>query len=605
MNRKWKKGLVLWALILVLVFTCACTPDDSDFTDLTVREATGTNGVVASASAYASKAGLEILEAGGNAFDAAVAVAFALGVVEPNASGVGGGGIMVAFDAESGNYYNYNFREFVPEAGTAATYGTAAALDDGITSVGVPMEVAGLTKIHADLGSGNLTLAQVMAPAIRYAEEGFTIESTLAAAIRDNLKVVLQSEEETKPVFTDGIEPLSEGMTLIQTDYANVLKEIANKGNEGFYEGWVAEAIIDAMEAQGGLVTQEDLKYASENYPKITQPLTGKYNGYDIITADLPSSGGIILMEALNMLEYYENSTGQTLMDLGHNSAEYLHAVGTAMQLGFGDKRKYIADRDFVDVPLQGLMSKTYAADRWNECFDPDQAFVMTSSDAYGDPWKYQAESSNVAATDNQDFDEHFSTTSFSVADKEGNIVSVTQTINHFWGSGVVPKDCGFFLNNQLSSFSLSTGSVHYVEPFKQPVSHIMPTILMKDGNPFATLGSPGSMRIPSAVIQVALNLMEFDMDMQEAIEAARIYSYAVSSSDPVSDKKWMEVESTIGESVIGELEAKNYYITTYDGANLYFGGVQGIKFNYDESGNLVSMTGGADIRRDGKALAF
>ena len=605
MSRTVKKGLVLWTLILILVFTCACGPtSNSDFTDLSVREATGTNGVVASASAYASKAGLEILEAGGNAFDAAVAVAFALGVVEPNASGVGGGGIMVAFDASNGSYYNYNFREFVPKKGDAATYGSNEAMDHGITAVGVPTEVAGLTKIHQERGSGKLTLAQVLAPAIRYAEEGFTIEATLAATIKDNLSTVLQSGSEPLEVFTDGIEALPAGEKLVQKNYAKVLKEIAAKGNDGFYKGWVADAIIAAMEAQGGLVTQEDLDYAVANYPKVTQPLTGQYNGYDIITADLPSSGGIILMEALNMLAHFENSTNQKLREMDHNSAEYLHAVGTAMQLSFGDKRKYIADREFVNVPLQGLMSKEYAAARWDECYNKDQAYVKTSSDAYGNPWKYQPSSSSVMSYTNDDNKEHWSTTSFSVADKEGNIVSVTQTINHFWGSGVIPKGCGFFLNNQLSSFSVSSGSVHYVKPYKQPVSHIMPTIMMKDGEPFATLGSPGSMRIPAAVLQVVLNLVEFDMDMQQAIEAARIYSYAVSSSDPDPNRKWISIEKASDE-VKAALAAKNYYVSAYENIDLFFGGVQGIKFNYANSGKRVSMTGGADTRRDGKALAF
>ena len=610
--KKFQKYMMLWVLIAVMAFMCACNPttpqgEDGDFTDLTVREATGENGVVASASPYASKAGLDVLQAGGNAFDAAVAVAFALGVTEPNASGIGGGGIMVAYDASTGKYLNYNFREFVPAAGTAETFGTDARLDGGITSAGVPTEVAGLLKIKEDLGNDELTLAEVMAPAIDYAENGFEIPKELAGIISDNFSSISKAGAEAVAVFSDGIEPLGEGDLLVQKNYSNVLKEIAENGLDGFYSGWVAEAIINAMIEKGGLITQADLDYAKANYPKISEPLVGSYNGYDIISADTPSSGGIILIEALNMLEYYTRSTGNTLASLGHNSADYLHTIGTALQLAYGDKRKYIADQAFVDVPMSGLMHKVYAADRWNECYNPDAAFVMTSSDAYGDPWSYvTSETDSGMRYAALDYDEHFSTTAFSVTDKEGNIVSVTQTINYFFGAQVVPEGCGFFLSNQLSSFSLTPSSVHYVEPYKQPVSHIMPTIVMYQGNPFITLGSPGSMRIPSAVLQVILNIIEFDMGMQEAIEASRVYSYAVSSSDPDPDKKLIEVETLIGQEAIDGLAAKNYYVSTeYGELSNHFGGVQGIMFNYDENGNLVSMTGGADIRRDGKALAY
>ncbi len=609
--KKLQKYVLLWVLILAMVLMTACQPeqpgpDQGDFTDLSVRQATGANGVVASASPYASKAGLDVLLKGGNAFDAAVAVAFALGVTEPNASGVGGGGIMVAYNASTGKYLNYNFREFVPAAGTAEAFGTDARLDGGITASGVPTEVAGLLKIKEDLGNSELTLADVMAPAIDYAENGFEIPKELAGIISDNFSSIADAGEEAVAVFSDGIEPLTEGDLLVQKNYAAVLKEIANKGLDGFYSGWVAEAIVNTVAEKGGFITQADLDYAKENYPKISEPLVGTYKDYDVVTANTPSSGGIILVEALNMLEYFQNSTGTSLESLGHNSADYLHTIGTAMQLAYGDKRKYIADTAFVDVPLTGLMNKVYAADRWNECFDPNNAFVMTSSDAYGDPWPYVTEPANIVDYTALDYDEHFSTTTFSVTDSQGNIVTITQTINYFFGNHVVPTGCGFFLNNELSSFSLTQSSVHYVEPYKQPVSHIMPTIIMKEGNPFLTLGSPGSMRIPAAVLQVALNVIEFDMDLQEAIEAARIYSYAVSSSDPDPDKKLIDVETLIGETAIEGLRAKNYFVdTSYGELSNHFGGVQAILFNYDEQGNLVNMTGGADTRRDGKALAY
>lgn len=643
-------------LLLALMFTvlAACTPasgsgssgrlpddDDSvDFTDLSVREATGENGVVTSANAYASKAGLTVLEEGGNAYDAAVATAFALGVVEPYASGIGGGGVMTAYDAKTGSYKFYNFREFVPAKGTPEAYeekGGNEAMDEGITSVGVPTEVAGLCKIYDDLGSGKLSLAEVLAPAISYARDGFVIEKTLANEIRDGADGFDKNDvtEAQDTFFEEGIDPLGVGDTLKQENYAKVLDEIAKKGKDGFYTGWVAEAIVKASDEKGGFITMDDLTYASEKYPKISEPLHGTYRGYDIYTSNLPSSGGIILVEALNMLEHYQELNNTTLKEIGNNSAEYVHLISTAMQLSYADKRHYIADDSvspvtgerFNNVPMIGLMNKGYAAQRFDALYNPDNTFVATSSYDWGGanrsakypqynddkaPTEYETAVTALSAKNTDEQDEHWSTTSFSVADKDGNIVSFTQTINHFWGAYVIPEGCGFFLNNQLSSFSMTSSSVHYIQPYKQPVSHIMPTIVMKDGLPFATFGSPGSTRIPAAVLQIALNLMDFDMDMQSAINNGRVFSYAVAIADAgySEGKKLLEVEQGDGDNMltpetVDKLAEKNYYVKTYNGRNLYFGGVQGIKFNYDEKGNLVNLTGGADPRRDGKALAY
>lgn len=590
-----------------------------DFTDLTVRDAIGENGVVAAANPYAAKAGIDVLKAGGNAFDAAVAVSFALGVVEPHASGVGGGGILVGFNASKGEFVSYNFREFVPGAGTPSAF-TEETLDNGIKSSGVPTQVAGLLGVLEQEGSGEVTRQEVMAPAIDYAENGVIITPELANTIKDCYANITVCPEETLEVFDDGIEPLKAGDLLIQTNYANTLKKIANQGKDGFYKGETAQAILDLQVKHGGLITQADLDKAAEEFPRKVTPVQGNYKGYDIVSSTTPSSGGTILIEALNMLEHYGD-----VSKLEHNSADYIHTVATALQLAYGDKRKYIADTNFVDVPLSGLLSKEYAADRWDECYDPDSAFLHKSSHAYGgssmsnvDPWDYCTEANVVVADNNplnEEVGEHYSTTAFSVCDKNGNIVSITQTINHFFGNSLIPAGTGFFMNNQLSSFSLTTTSAAYVQPYKQPVSHIMPTIILKDGDPWATLGSPGSMRIPSAVLLTVLNLIDFGMNIQEAIEAPRFYSYAVSSedgnntggaviydSDTGVDKKWIEVEGAIPDSVCAELASKNYYVQKHaEEIDLYFGGVHGITFDAING----SMHGGADTRRDGKALGY
>ena len=615
-TKTFRAFIFMIALVFVfsLIAVSSCKKDDNgdktdpveDYTDLSVRDAKGKNGMVTSASPYASKAGLDILKAGGNAFDAAVAVSFALGVVEPHASGIGGGGLMVAYDAKTGEYVQYNFREFTPGKGVAAAFTNGDAdLDDGIKSSGVPTQVAGLLKIIDD--RCKLDRKTLMAPAINYAKNGIKVTPELANAINDNFPQVMKSRKEIANVFTsDGIEPIKAGENLVQADYAHVLELISEKGLDGFYKGEVAEAILAAQEEHGGLITQNDLDYVVANYPKIQNPLQGEYRGYEIATATSPSSGGAILLETLNMLEHYGDISA-----LGHNSAEYINVLATAMTCAYGDKRKYFADFDFVNVPITGIISKAYAADlcekRYTVCktYCGRWAVGGSSSDDYGNPWPYvSGKTELVTPGDDYNYNEHYSTTAFSVADKDGNIVSVTQTINHFFGNGIVPHGCGFFLNNQMSSFSLSTSSVHYVEPYKQPVSHIMPTIIMKDGNPWATLGSPGGLRLPSAVIQTTVNMIDFGMNIQDAINATRVYCYAAASADLCGvGKKDLNIENALPKDVRDELEAMGYFLITQGSKDhdLFFGGVHGIRFDYATK----EMHGGADIRRDGKALGY
>ena len=604
-----KRLFKLFIFVLVIVSFITLTGcvnnqgsgDDLPFDDLSVRDYVGTNGVVAAANPYAAKAGLDILEAGGNAFDAAVAVSFALGVVEPNASGLGGGGILVAYESGTGEYISYNFREFVPGAGDASAFPNKDAdIDGGIKSSGVPTQVAGLLKVLEN--HGVKTRQEVMAPAINYAENGVKVTPELASAITDNFSKIMISKKETLDIFAiEGIEPLQAGDTLIQTDYANTLKLISEQGAAGFYTGKTAEAIVKCQKANGGIITMEDLTYAMENYPKVSTPVMGTYRGYDIASANTPSSGGIILLEALNMLENIED-----LSALGHNSAEYINAIATAMSLAYGDKRQYIADTadTNLNVPVEGLISKAYAAERWQK-YTEGQAYLgrHQGDKDYGNPFNYQTNTTPTSYDNTHDYHEHYSTTSFSVCDKDGNIVSVTQTINYFWGNGYVPEGTGFFLNNELSSFSFTPTSVHYIRPYKQPVSHIMPTIIMKDGSPWATLGSPGGMRIPSAVLQVVLNLIDFDMNIQDAISAPRVYTYAAANDDKSKTAKDLYVENAHSLEIRQQLTAMKYNVIPYGTGNidLYFGGVQGIRFDIING----TMHGGADPRRDGKALGY
>lgn len=601
-----------WLIVLLVVFftfgfvgcKSAKDPDDDDddiidYTDLSVREAFSTNGMVASANPYASKVGLDILKEGGNAFDAIVAISFALGVVEPNASGLGGGGVMTGYDASTGEYLFYNFREFVPAAGNVNAFPNRSAdLSDGPLASGVPMQVDGLLTILENHGA--MSRSDVIQPAIDYARNGVKVTPELANAIIDQFSKLMRMRAETAPVYTsDGIMPLVADELLVQENLANTLEKVRDLGRDGFYKGEVADAIVATMEKTGGLITYADLEKAI-GFTKRGTAAQGSYRGYDIVTVNAPSSGGITLVETLNMLEYYGE-----LAPLGHNSAEYINVISTAMQLAYGDKRRYVADDTFVDIPLAGLLSKAYAAERWNSYYTPGQAFTpggYSATGVFGNPWAYMP-SVNPLHYEASEVEEHYSTTSFSVVDKYGNVASITQTINYFFGNGVVIEDCGIHMNNQLSSFSFTTTSVALIQPGKQPVTHMMPTIIMKDGDPVATIGSPGSMRIPAAVIQVVLNMIDFDMDIQTAIEQPRVFCYAKSNDEYSMLTKDLDVERGIPESVRAELELMGYHVVVRGTANinLYFGGAQGITIDHV---NKI-LHGGADPRRDGKALGY
>ncbi len=567
-----------------------------DYTDLTVRDYVGKNGIVTAASPYAAKAGLDILKAGGNAFDAAVAVSFAIGVAESDACGIGGGGLMIAYNVNTQKSLFYNFREFAP-ANVETDVDKLNARINGencCMETAVPTQVAGLLAILEEQGSGKLTKAQIMQPAIDLAENGIAVTPELSKNIADSSGKILLNGNRVWGVFSDGVEGLYVGDTLVQSDLANTLKYVASHTAEEFYTGEIAEKIVQASGAHGGSLTMADLKYAVDNYPIKSEALPCTYKGYDILTASSPSTGGTMLVEMLNMLECYP---GQ-ISTLGHNSAEYVNLIATVMQLSYGDKEKYMADSRFSVVPLKGLTGKPYAAERFKK-YTVGQAYLGTGAGEapYGDPSPFNG--SAVTAYADGASGEHESTTTFSVIDGEGNIVTFTQTINNFFGCGIVPEGTGFFLNNELRDFSYTDDSINSVQPYKQPASYMMPTVILKDGRPYATLGSPGGSRIPSAVLQVVLNMIEFGMDMQSAINAPRVYCFTT-SDQAIGTPKSLQLEGALA-SLLPALNNMGYDAKLYgDGqTHSYFGGVQGIKVEKQ------GYHGGADIRRDGKALGF
>lgn len=592
------------ALLLLTVFlgatVVACnnvkptpTPDPDpvvDYHDLSVRNAQGEHGMVASASSYASKVGIDILQAGGNAFDAAVAIGFALNATEPNASGMGGGGMMVGYDAKKQESVVFDYREFAPGAATRERYLQGDLVTgSGPGSFGVPMFVDGMLTVLEQ--KGTMTREQVIAPAIKLAREGFAIPATLADNIQANFTKLMISRSEALPIYSkDGFSPMVEGEILINKNLANVFDMIVADGREGFYEGDLALAIVQAVQDAGGIVTMADMQRAI-GQTEVLNPVSGTYKDFDILSMNLPGSG-ISIIEFFNVLEQYNKLFGD-ISELEHNSAKYIHAVGSIQQLVYGDRRKFTGDPAFVDVPVEGLISKAYAATRIVH-FDPLVGRTFIKSQEFGDPWAYNT---NVALTspyslDAYDRGEHGSTTHFTVVDSEGNTVSATHTINYFFGNGIMAPGTGIHLNNILSPFSTTLNSPACIEPYKQPLSSMAPTIVLKAGKPYMAIGSPGSLRIPAAIVQTMMNTMIFGMDIQTAIEKPRVYHYAGSQ---------MEIEGAIGTTVLSELRSMGYDPTVYAGIDLYFGGVHGIIVD-----PITGMIyGGADTRRDGKALGY
>lgn len=531
------------------------------------RNATGEKVVVSSGKYEASKAGLEIIEAGGNAVDAAVATGFALCVVEPNATGIAGGGVMLIRN-EKGELSYIDFRETAPAAANKYMWNLdskgkviGGENKDGGKSVAIPGQVAGLIYAFEKYGSGNVSLEEVMTPAINLAQNGFYVTPTL---LKDMLSVeeMMEKYPKLKSLILNEEGSFYEVGDLYKNkDLANTLKIIAKEGKDGFYTGEIAQSIVESAKNYGGIITLDDLS----NYEvEELEPIQGTYRGKTIISSPLPSSGGTHVIESLNILENFNISN----YDL--YSSERLHLFSEIFKMVYKDRAKYMGDPKYVDVPEHGLISKAYAKSLADK-------IDMNLSKEYNDedPWIY----------------EHEDTTHYSVADKDGNMVAVTQTINWTFGSGIVVDDYGFVLNNEISDFSTDVDSPNCVEGGKKPLSSMSPTIVLnKDNSPLMVLGSPGGARIIPTVTQVISNVIDYNMDIQDAIDAYRMYD---------NTKNKIIYEGGLSNSALIELISMGHKVEKYEeGYNKHFGGVQGIEY---KDNNII---GGADSRRDGKALA-
>ena len=469
---------------------------------------TGKNGVVSSRSALASDVGIEILQQGGNAVDAAVAVGFALAVTHPSAGNIGGGGFMVIRLAD-GSVITQDAREKAPLKASRDMFLDASGdVDRGLAvssllSSGVPGSVAGLLDALERYGS--LSREAVLAPAIRLASEGFILNEELAGDFGRVLRS-MQGYPASMTIFSKDGQPYQEGDRWIQADLAETLKLISANGRDGFYKGKTAELIVAEMQRNGGLISHEDL---STYEPLWRAPIHGSYRGYDIWSMPPPSSGGVLIVQMLNMLEPYD------IASLGKGSAETVHLMVEAQRRAYADRARHLGDPEFYPVPLTKLTSKEYARERF-ESFNPDKA--SRSAEISAGSWP----------------GESTETTHYSVMDGSGIAVSVTTTLNLGYGNKIVVPGAGFLLNNEMDDFSAKANvpnaygligeEANKIEPGKRMLSSMTPTIVTRDGMPVLVTGSPGGSTIINTVFQVVLNVLDHQMSVEEAVASPRFH---------------------------------------------------------------------------------
>ncbi len=466
------------------------------------------HGMVVTAQHLATDVGVDVLKNGGNAVDAAVAVGYALAVVYPTAGNIGGGGFMT-IRLKDGKTTFLDFRERAPLAATKTMYLDAKgdivprASLDGYLAVGVPGSVMGFETAREKYGTKSRQ--DLLAPAIRYAKEGFTLEQGDVANISGSAKRIAKDEAAAKIFLKAEGKPYAAGEKLVQPDLAAVLSSIADKGSDAFYKGMPADAITKASQAKGGILAKEDFEQYAVRELK---PVECSYRGYDIISSPPPSSGGVIICEILNVLEDYP------LSFLGYGSAETVHLMVEAMRHAYVDRNAALGDPDFVENPMSTLLDKSYAK----------------AIRAKIDPYK----SGTSADLKPLGAKESVETTHYSIIDDEGNAVAVTYTLNGSFGAGVVAPGTGILLNNEMDDFTskpgvpnlygLVQGEANAIAPKKTPLSSMSPTIVTKDGKPFMVIGSPGGSRIITITLEAILNVIDFGMDISQAVNAPRIH---------------------------------------------------------------------------------
>lgn len=541
----------------------------------------GQNGMVVSTSRQASQVGIDILDKGGNAVDAAVAVGFTLAVTSSSNGNIGGGGFMVARLSDE-TTFTLDYREMAPQAAFKDMYldSVGNVIKGKSTRThfasGVPGSVDGLLKAWSDYGSGNISINQLIAPAIKYAEQGFKL-SKYEAKRFNNRKSFLSKHPETKRIFTREDRKWKAGDIFYQKDLAETLKRIVEKGRDGFYLGKTAELIVSEMDNAGGWITLEDLKNYSSKY---REPIYGQFNDFKIISMGPPSSGGILLVLMLNMIGEIFKSNANDLDNLKFNSRDYVHLITEVERRAYADRATHLGDDDFWDVPTSMLLSKKYAQMRVKD-IDLSQASL-----------------SKVIKAGNSKGNESEETTHYSVVDKDGSAVSVTTTINSGYGSGITVTGAGFILNNEMDDFSSKPGvpnmfgllgnEANAIQPSKRPLSSMTPSIILKDNKPFLILGTPGGSTIITTVLQNFLNVTLHDMTIKEAVDAPRFHSQWM--PDLIEYEK-----NSLSKKIIKQLKEMGHSLDLRGN----IGEANGIMI--DENG----FWGGADKRGENTAVGY
>ena len=499
------------------------------------------NGMVATQEDLATQAGLEVLKEGGNAVDAAVTVGFTLAVTLSHAGNIGGGGFMLIHLGDRSQTIAIDYREKAPLAATPDMF-----LDEtgevnlekaqfSHLSVGVPGTVAGLSLALEKYGT--ISLERALQPAIALAEKGFPVDEDLRTSLifaQKRMQVIPAS----RAIFYRQDGSLYEvGELLIQKDLAKSLRLIAKQGKTAFYQGEIANKIVAEMEANQGLITKEDL---AKYQPVIRQPIQGSYRGYQIYSMPPSSSGGVHLVQMLNILEKFP------MQSLGHNTARSIHLMTETMKLAYSDRFKYMGDTDFVQVPINRLISKSYA-DELRKKIDAKRA----------------TPSQEILPRISEQRQEGTETTHYSIIDKYGNAVSNTYTLNFSYGTGITAAGTGILLNNQMDDFTakpgvqnafrLVGGEANTIEPEKRMLSSMTPTIVMKDGKPFLVTGSPGGSRIITMVLQIIMNVIDYRMNIAEATNAIRVHHQWIPDE--------LQVENDLNEDTIQLLKEKGHNV--------------------------------------------
>ncbi|MFH0070311.1 gamma-glutamyltransferase [Peribacillus sp. NPDC056705] len=563
-------------ILVTFSFFCMITPAFASVPGVDGSMGKGaTKGIVSVSHPLAAEAGIKILKQGGNAVDAAAAIQLSLNVVEPMMSGIGGGGFIMIYNKKENKITMIENREMAPKNVTPELFldgkGKPVPFSKRHTSgkaVAVPGTLMGLETSLEKYGT--LKLSQVIGPAIKQAEQGVKVNWATAQYIDENVTKLKNNQAAAKVFVPDG-KPLEEGDTLVQPDLAKTFKLLKKQGSKAFYKGEIGEALTKEVQKREGTMTTEDL----QNYEvKEREPIKSEYRGFEVVGAASPSSGSLTVLQILELMEGYD------VQKMGANTPEYLHYLTEAMHLAFADRAAYMADEDFYDVPTKGLLDEGYIKER-RKLINPNRS---TADVKAGDPWKYEGKEPPSMKKVKEEKTPIGQTTHFSVMDKWGNMVAYTTTIEQVFGSGIMVPDYGFMLNNEMTDFDATPGGVNQVEPGKRPRSSMSPTFVLKDGNPFMAIGSPGGATIIASVSETIMNVLDHKMPIQDAILAPRIYSAGYPTV------RW---EPGIEQNTRLELMAKGH---VYEEKPQHIGNVQAVIYDYEKG----KMYGGADNTREG-----